>query len=497
MNTFLLFLLKSLLVSAILTTWYWVGLKNKRLHQYNRFFLLFALFASMLVPLLHFQWFTVRQAPSVSSYPAKYLLRVVNSNSTEQQVAGNVPAASVNRNIIILIITLTISAVLFSVLVVRVLWILRMSKKYKRTKIQGVSFIHTDLPNAPFSFLNYLFWKDGIPIESEGGQMIFRHELTHIRQKHTYDKLACQSLTCIFWMNPFYWFIQKELGMIHEFIADESAISENDTEAFAKMLLQMHNNGRYLIPEHQFFSSPIKRRLTMLQTKTKTSYSFLRRMLVLPLIAGGILIFSFTSRKEGKHEVIRADKKIVLVVDAGHGGNDIGCQYGDFIEKDINLKIAKRIKELSPEYNVEVSLTRSNNSDISLAERVVFSNKIHPDYFISIHISDHPVGLNANGKFNAWIASDSLNNLAMQTMILGANIFAGTLKFFIMQPFNGLRNIVANQPLYVCRHNNAPSILMELGDIKNKEQMQRLNDDAKLDEICGAILKGVVEAKKS
>src|SRR6185369_14934409 len=98
-------------------------------------------------------------------------------------------------------------------------------------------------------------------MQGEMGQLIFRHELTHIEQGHTYDKLVCQVLTCIFWFNPFYWIIQKELNIVHEFLADEQAVTNRDTETFAMMLLQPHNNGSYLVPQHHFFSSTVKRRL--------------------------------------------------------------------------------------------------------------------------------------------------------------------------------------------------------------------------------------------
>jgi len=130
--------------------------------------------------------------------------------------------------------------------------------------------------------------------EEAGSQKIFSHELTHIRQKHTYDKLFTQVVVCICWMNPFNWFIQTELNMIHEFIADEACINEGDTEAFAIMLLQSHNEGRYLNPAHAFFHSPIKRRLIMITTSKQTPYSYARRVLALPLAAVVLAMLSFS-----------------------------------------------------------------------------------------------------------------------------------------------------------------------------------------------------------
>ena len=88
MDTYVLFLFKSVLVSGLLATWYCLGLRNKKLYQYNRFFLLFTLFASLAVPLLHFNWFTIHET-NTSSVPAKYLLHIASGSINEEpQIAG-------------------------------------------------------------------------------------------------------------------------------------------------------------------------------------------------------------------------------------------------------------------------------------------------------------------------------------------------------------------------------------------------------------------------
>ena len=159
--------------------------------------------------------------------------------------------------------------------------------------MDGYYVIETDLKQAPFCFLNNLFWRRSISRCDENGEMIFVHELTHIQQKHTYDKLFAQIMLCFFWTNPFYWLIQRELNQIHEFIADSKAIKDGDTASFARMLLHAHNEGRYLNPSHSFFHSSIKRRLIMITTSKNTPYSHLRRVLVLPITLLA-LIFSCT-----------------------------------------------------------------------------------------------------------------------------------------------------------------------------------------------------------
>ncbi len=499
MNAFILFLLRSIFVSGLLAGWYWLGLRNRRLHEYNRYFLLLALPVSLLVPLLHFQWFHIPQKAATAASPATYILHMADGMIFDEPGIRHQAATGIDWGLVAMGIVITISASLLSLLLLRVTRIIKMSRKYTRTEMDGVSFILTDLPNAPFSFLHYLFWSSAISMETDNGRLIYRHELTHITQRHTYDKLACQALTCIFWMNPFFWIIQKELGMIHEFIADDKALTGMETgqpegiaDAFARMLLATHNSGRYLIPEHQFFSSPIKRRLTMLQKNTKTSHPTMRRMAVLPLLAGAIFLFSFTVSLGSRPVAIKAAKKIVLVLDAGHGGDDAGATQNGLAEKDLNLRIAQHIKDLSPEYNVEVHLTRSKDETMSLADRVALSNSLHPDYFISVHVNYSPVQEQVTDEFSVAIVVDKYSP-AKESISLAKCVYDNTV--FLGKP-NQQQDRYTRKGLYVLRNNKAPSILLEIGDIKSKKQMQHITDPASLDELCAAILKGVVATNK-
>ena len=497
MNALILFVFKGIIVSGLLSTYYLLALKNKKLHNYNRFFLLFTLYASIQVPLFNFKWSPVYEKPLIVYTSAKMLLHTLNDFGNMQQASQNIPATDIDWLTIIITIILLVSSGLIVSMLIRIAWILRIAKQFPNTVTDGITLVHTDLYNAPFSFLNRIFWRDSISPHTESGRMILRHELTHIKQKHTYDKLACQLLTCIFWINPFYWLIQKELGMVHEFIADEQAIinknedlqKEEYTEAFAKMLLQVHNRTNYFSPEHQFFSSPIKRRLTMLQLNKAVRASVVRRLALLPLFVGTILLFAFKPRMATVRATIKADKRIVLVIDAGHGGDDIGCRSGLLLEKELNLKVAEHIEKLAPDYNIEVHLTRSSDKFLTLEDRVAFSNKLHPDDFISIHVDDQPVKQNGNGTFA--IAINTINEKAEESKRLAFAVYNR-----ISRPEWEQRNAFSEKNLFVLLKNSSAALLLEIGDIKNKEQMQQIEDEVKLDELCIRILEGVVEAHK-
>lgn len=82
------------------------------------------------------------------------------------------------------------------------------------------------------------------------------------------------------------------------------------------------------------------------------------------------------------------DKKgFTVVIDAGHGGKDIGATENGVMEKNINLKVAKQLEALINKKmkNANVVMTRNDDSYLTLQERADKANKAQGDIFISIH----------------------------------------------------------------------------------------------------------------
>jgi N-acetylmuramoyl-L-alanine amidase len=77
----------------------------------------------------------------------------------------------------------------------------------------------------------------------------------------------------------------------------------------------------------------------------------------------------------------------VVVIDAGHGGHDPGCNGGTSKEKDVTLSIALKLGKLIEDSlkNVKVVYTRKTDKFIELSERSNIANKNNADLFISIH----------------------------------------------------------------------------------------------------------------
>ncbi len=287
MHPILLYLLKMALCSGILYGYYRVALYNERFHQWNRFYLLAALLLSMVVPLLEIPLVAEAQPMGliyvIETLPAAIVAKARPIVTTEQIIRG-----------IMLLISL--------ILLARLAWGLYITiyKPYRNGDVssrEDIDVVITETPSAPYSFFRLLFWRSNMDPDSPHGKRVLLHELTHIREKHSADKLFAELLLVVFWFNPFFWLIRKELYIIHEFLADRKAIEQNNGAAFAEMILQTMNAGHLSPLTNPFFSSHLKRRLKMITTSNKPQFSYLRRITALAAMVTISLVLMLTIEK--------------------------------------------------------------------------------------------------------------------------------------------------------------------------------------------------------
>ncbi|WP_326983844.1 M56 family metallopeptidase [Chryseobacterium sp. MYb264] len=273
METVLLYFGKVILCSGVMFLYYQLSLKDKTFHHYNRFYLLAAMLISLLLPLITIEDFTIE----VSNDWYALIDRVQNFNSTK-----NISNDHIYFRIIFSALGL-VSLYFLGKLLFGIFRIQQLKNQFKKESFDGINFYHTDLTEAPFSYFRNLFWKTSITLNSDVGKQILKHEMVHIEQKHSFDKIFMEIITAVFWFNPFFHIIKKEISLIHEYLADKKAVKQSDTKAFAQMLLASHFSGNQLPATSPFLSSNLKKRLKMLQ-KPQTKFGYARRIFALPVV---------------------------------------------------------------------------------------------------------------------------------------------------------------------------------------------------------------------
>ncbi|HVG12488.1 MAG TPA: M56 family metallopeptidase [Flavisolibacter sp.] len=279
MNPALLYLIKVTVCSALLTGYYFIALRNKVFHQWNRFYLLLSVLFSLVIPLFQF---TLLHTPEQSTEAAIRMLAAVQSGRDELVVLS--PDGGLSFARLLPLLYGTVSIILAIGLFASLFRIAAMIRQHSIQEVQSIWFVPTEVKGTPFSFFRYIFWNKAIDINSPSGTQIFKHELVHVREWHTFDKILMQVVLIFFWCNPFLWLIRFELRMIHEFIADRKSVAQQDATQLAALILQTAYPTKFDQIINPFFHQSIKRRLIMLAKIQNKQINYLSRLAILPVL---------------------------------------------------------------------------------------------------------------------------------------------------------------------------------------------------------------------
>src|SRR5690606_37959335 len=169
----LAYLLQSIACSGILYGYYHFFLRDERFHQYNRFYLLFSIAVSLLLPL-------VKIPVVISNVQDTDLIYAFVSTGENVLVTAK---PGFDYALLLYALYFLIVGFLVLKLVMAVLTIVKIKREASPEIIESITFLQTAHPDAPFSFFKWLFWRKSIPLDSKEGHYMFRHECYHIRNK--------------------------------------------------------------------------------------------------------------------------------------------------------------------------------------------------------------------------------------------------------------------------------------------------------------------------
>ncbi|HEY0246324.1 MAG TPA: N-acetylmuramoyl-L-alanine amidase [Mucilaginibacter sp.] len=225
-----------------------------------------------------------------------------------------------------------------------------------------------------------------------------------------------------------------------------------------------------------------------------------------------------------------------IIIDAGHGGKDPGAHGTYSVEKNVALAIAKKLRrEVAEELpNLNVVMTRTDDTFIELNKRSAIANENQGNLFISIHCNSSPAGtanrqkgvmllvygfhrvkeqleaIRENSsiyiekdykkKYASYDETDPTNliilNLYMQKYrkqsIHFADLLNNEFKYTDNRPSIGVKE----QGVLVLAHSAMPAVLVETGYINNATEEDYLNSNDGQEEIVQSIIRAIKTYKK-
>ncbi|RZJ67823.1 MAG: N-acetylmuramoyl-L-alanine amidase [Flavobacterium sp.] len=178
--------------------------------------------------------------------------------------------------------------------------------------------------------------------------------------------------------------------------------------------------------------------------------------------------------------------KLVIVIDAGHGGKDFGATHDAISEKMITEQISKKIKALNKNANVEIHLTRDSDTFTELKDRTQMINALHPDVVLSLHVEANPSEFKSG--VGMYVGKDNVEKQKSFSL-------AGKLGEKLSEKHSFEIGRIQEAPFYILKNSNAPTVLLELGYITNYNDRKYLTSDQEQQKIATTILEWINEVK--
>ena len=211
---------------------------------------------------------------------------------------------------------------------------------------------------------------------------------------------------------------------------------------------------------------------------------------VFVVIMTGIISIGYSYAEPGKGE-----KKITVVVDAGHGGYDPGkVGINDALEKDINLLIAGYLKEYLEDEGYNVIMTRTSDDDLQsedtlykkvedLKKRCDLIEEEKADYAISIHQNSY-TDANISGA-QVFYYSGSMEGEQM-ARVIQKSLIDNLDK-------ENRRQAKESDSYYMLKNSACPTVIVECGFLSNRTEADKLCTEEYQRKVAEAICKGFSE----
>ena len=219
-----------------------------------------------------------------------------------------------------------------------------------------------------------------------------------------------------------------------------------------------------------------------------------------PYLAVLLLVMVYVvSRQAGRMSagvnVISGKERPVVVIDAGHGGNDPGKIGVDgSLEKDINLKIARKVKAYLEASDVNVVMTRDTDTGLyqsgdshkkvsDMRRRCDIINEARPDLVVSIHQNSYHQEEINGGQVFYYKTSQNGKRLA--------EILQKRFDYVLGEA--NRRVAKSNDNYYLLLHVKEPIVIVECGFLSNRKEAKALESEDYQDQMAWTIHMGVME----
>ncbi|WP_158826390.1 M56 family metallopeptidase [Mucilaginibacter lacusdianchii] len=258
---------------------YWLLFKKETFYATNRVYLLASTVMCFIIPLIQI---SILLPPGDATPQAVF---IVSNNSVQLSATStNVQHSFLTANNALGTIYSAGTVCLSTLFILKLCSLLKLILSGSPIKRDGYTLILLKYCPTPYSFLHYLFAEQSKSISD----VVLEHELTHIRQKHTWDILFLEVVKIVCWFNPVVYLIQHNLKTLHEFAADRHTTRQDlSADEYVEYLINHAQYGSHNLLANQFSDYKLlKNRIIMLYQTPSGKLARLKYLVAAPVCAG-------------------------------------------------------------------------------------------------------------------------------------------------------------------------------------------------------------------
>ena len=233
------FIVESLICSGLFLVLYRWMLAKKVSFRLCRIYLLTTMLLSVTIPVMEVPVYPSEQIGAFSEWTVfsfddfnasvdEGTAMVAESQAVEMTEAAisdadsSMPTISLRAALTILYVL--IGLISLSLIAYNTIKIYRLRSKSRLTYEDEYTLAEHEDIKTPFSFIRTIFM--GFNYEPQERRQILTHEASHVRHRHSYERLFMSVLRSVFWFNPFFWMAEKNLEEVQEWEADKDVLDE-------------------------------------------------------------------------------------------------------------------------------------------------------------------------------------------------------------------------------------------------------------------------------
>ena len=312
MAAFLIYILKSAFVLALLVSLFMLFMSRETFHKVNRYIMLSIVFIALLLPAVNlgiespFKGLVAAIENCFADDDPETAVGEIAIDMSELPVLPDVapelpslePVEEKSFNWLLLAAVVYFAGVAFLVVRQAVMYV-QVARIIARSRVvdaslygcEGISLRVHNGKEKPFSWFRWVVVSEDDL--GDGAREILIHETAHARAGHSWDIVLADAVIIMQWFNPLAWIMKNSLKDIHEFEADEAVIDSGvNAKQYQLLIIKKAVGARLYSIANSFNHSLTKKRITMMCKEKSKKWRCAKALYIVPVAAIAALAFT-------------------------------------------------------------------------------------------------------------------------------------------------------------------------------------------------------------